>query len=398
MARFVFKLPDIGEGTAEAEIVAWHVKAGDRVEEDQMLVDVMTDKATVELTAPVSGIVTAIHGAVGDMAIVGAPIAEFDVEDSAEDSRAAPAEPQASPPPPPHAPAPAKAPRKPLASPAVRRRAKELGLDLAALAGSGPHGRVRQQDIDAHLAEGRPAARPGGLVRREGVEEIKMTGLRRVIAQRMATASRHIPHFSYIEEVDVTELEALRRHLNAHAKDGQPKLTLLPFLITGVARLVPDFPRVNALYDEDNGVLACHRAVHAGIATQTNAGLMVPVIRHAEARDIWDMAAEIARLAKLAREGSAPREALSGSTITITSLGALGGVAATPIINHPETAIIGPNRIVERPVLMDGHVTVRKMMNISSSFDHRIVDGHDAASFIQRLKAMLEHPATLFMD
>lgn len=286
-----------------------------------------------------------------------------------------------------------------LASPAVRRRAKQLGLELRTLSGSGPNGRIRQQDLDAAIAAsgGSQGPQPGLYAQRSGAETVKIIGLRRKIAERMEQSSRAIPHFAYVEEVDVTELEALRGHLNDSAHEGQAKLTLLPFLALGLARLVPAFPRVNAHYNEAAGELTVHQAVHLGIATQTQAGLMVPVIRHAEARDVWDLAAEIARLAQLARQGAAPREALTGSTITITSLGRLGGLAATPIINHPEVAIIGPNRVIERPVVIDGHVSVRKVMNLSSSFDHRIVDGHDAASFIQRLKAMLEHPALLFM-
>lgn len=409
MPRFIFKLPDVGEGTAEAEIVAWHAKVGDWLNEDDPLVDVMTDKATVELTAPVHGTLAEAHGAVGEMARVGAPIAEFDIDGAEDAKQAEPPTEAPSPPSPPPAlepePGPAPTPatteavkEKVLASPAVRRRAKQLGLDLASLPGSGPNGRIRQQDLDAAVAAsgGQPPA-SGLYARRGGVETVKVIGLRRKIAARMEQSSRDIPHFAYVEEVDVTELEALRAHLNEQAREGQPKLTLLPFLALGLARLVPAFPRVNAHYDSAAGELTVHQAVHLGIATQTEAGLMVPVVRHAEARDVWDLAAEIARLAQLARQGSAPREALTGSTITITSLGRLGGVAATPIINHPEVAIIGPNRVLERPVVINGHVSVRKVMNLSSSFDHRIVDGHDAASFIQRLKAMLEHPALLFM-
>jgi len=419
--RFIFKLPDVGEGTAEAEIVAWHVKAGDHVEEGRPLVDVMTDKATVELTAPVSGKVLATHGAVGTMAAVGAPIAEFETASASADTadmqetpppppgpKAAPA-PEAAPEPPPEAkpPAPAEVPaaptpqgrrRTPLASPAVRRRAKEMGIALAEVPGSGPGGRVRHQDLDSHRARVAPGGQTHLYARRQGIEAVKVIGLRRRIAARMAEAHRHIPHFAYVEEIDMTELEALRQHLNLERSADKPKLTVLPFLIRALVRLLPDFPRINAHFDADAGTLHCHRAVHVGIATQTAAGLMVPVLRHAEARDIWDCAGEIARLAAAARDGTIARDALAGSTITLTSLGPLGGIAATPIINHPEVAIIGPNKIVERPVVAAGQISVRKMMNLSSSFDHRIVDGHDAALFIQRLKKLLEHPATLFMN
>jgi 2-oxoisovalerate dehydrogenase E2 component (dihydrolipoyl transacylase) len=289
---------------------------------------------------------------------------------------------------------------KPLASPAVRRRAEELGIQLQFVPGSGPAGRIEHGDLDNYIASGGKAAltRDGGCAKRQGVEEIKVIGLRRKIAEKMQEAKRRIPHFAYVEEIDMTELEDLRAHLNATRKPDQPKLTLLPFLMRGLAILLPVYPQINARFDDDAGVVHRYAAVHIGIATQTPNGLIVPVVRHAEARDVWQAAAEVSRIAQLTREGKASREDLSGSTITITSLGALGGIVTTPVINHPEVAIIGPNAIVQRPVVRGGQIVVRKMMNLSSSFDHRVVDGYDAAEFIQKLKALLEHPATLFMD
>lgn len=454
MGHYVFKLPDVGEGTAEAEIVAWHVKIGDRVEEDQNLVDVMTDKATVEMTSPVTGTILALHGEPGEMAPVGAPLVELEVEGANGTKPAAASEPAAPSPdetavqadgastshekkPPrekkpgtaavasatiaaaPGAPpkgaqsqrqiaqrAPAFAVRtlgaRPLASPAVRNRARELGVALQFVPGTGPAGRISHDDLDAFVADGGPqvaqhAHRPHSPAR-DVVEEVKIIGLRRKIAEKMQDAKRRIPHYAYIEEVDMTALEALRAHLNASKAEDQPKLTLLPFLIRALVRALPEFPQINARFDDDAGIVHRHSAVHAGIATQTVNGLIVPVVKHAEARDVWDLAAEIARLAALTRDGKASREELTGSTITITSLGALGGVATTPVINHPEVAIIGPNAIIERPVVRDGQIVIRKMMNLSSSFDHRVVDGFDAASFIQRVKTMLENPATIFMD
>jgi 2-oxoisovalerate dehydrogenase E2 component (dihydrolipoyl transacylase) len=288
---------------------------------------------------------------------------------------------------------------KPLASPAVRRRAEELGIPLQFVPGSGPAGRIEHGDLDAYVASGgKGAVARGGYVQREGVEDIKVIGLRRKIAEKMQESKRRIPHFAYVEEIDVTELESLRAHLNATRTEGRPKLSVLPFLMRGLVRLLPDYPQINARFDDEAGIVHRHAAVHIGIATQTANGLIVPVVRHAEALDIWEAASEVTRLARLTREGKASRDDLSGSTITITSLGALGGVVTTPVINHPEVAIVGPNAIVERPVVRNGQIVVRKMMNLSSSFDHRVVDGYDAAEFIQKLKALLEHPATLFMD
>jgi 2-oxoisovalerate dehydrogenase E2 component (dihydrolipoyl transacylase) len=425
MGHFVFKLPDVGEGTAEAEIVAWHVKVGDKVAEDQHLVDVMTDKATVEMTSPVAGKVVSLHGTPGEKATVGAPLAEFEVEGAGNAKAGAAAAPAPKPAPKIEAPKPAApAPKpveakhasmpvqtpatstrkfdgKPMASPAVRNRAHELGIELQFVPGTGPAGRVSHEDLDSYVASGGRAAAAAtarGFAKREGVEEIKIIGLRRKIAERMQEAKRHIPHFTFVEEVDMTELESLRQHLNANKKPEQPKLTVLPFLMRTLCHVLPDYPQINARFDDEQGVVTRFSGVHIGIATQTANGLIVPVIRHAEAMDLWTAASEVARLSALTREGKAARDDLMGSTITITSLGAAGGLMTTPIINYPEVAIIGPNAIVERPAVYDGHIAIRRMMNLSSCFDHRVVDGYDAAQFIQRVKALLEHPATLFMD
>jgi 2-oxoisovalerate dehydrogenase E2 component (dihydrolipoyl transacylase) len=432
MGRYVFKLPDVGEGTAEAEIVAWHVAVGDRIEEDQHLVDVMTDKATVEMTSPVTGVVVSLHGEPGGMAPVGAPLVELEVEGAgnvngrdvaaprAEAKKpepaknpapAAPVKVEAAPAPvakvsreePRKESAPAFATRapgdKPLASPAVRRRADELGIALQFVPGTGPSGRIGHGDLDAYIASGgRSSVARSGYAQRDGVEDIKVIGLRRKIAEKMQEAKRRIPHFAYVEEIDMTELESLRVHLNATKRADQPKLTLLPFLIRGLVKLLPEYPQINTRFDDEAGIVHRFAAVHVGIATQTANGLIVPVVRHAETLDVWSAATQIARIAQLTRDGKASREDLSGSTITITSLGPLGGLVTTPVINHPEVAIIGPNAIVERPVVRDGQIVVRKMMNLSSSFDHRVVDGYDAAEFIQKLKRLLEHPATLFME
>ena len=418
MSRFVFRLPDVGEGTTEAEIVAWHVAVGDRVEEDQALADVMTDKATVEMTTPVAGVVVALHGELGEMAPVGQALATIEVDGADSDAVEAQAAPPAPPKPavkPEAAPAAAAKPapttaqpapvaraegHRALASPAVRRRAEELRVDLAGVPGTGPAGRISQDDLSRFLEGGSRAtpAPTSGLARREGVEQIKVIGLRRKIAEKMQDAKRRIPHFAYVEEVDVTELEDLRVHLNATKAADQPRLTLLPFFVRALTRVLPRYPQINARFDDDAGIIHRHAPVHMGIATQTPNGLIVPVLRHAEARDLWDCATEIARLAQAARDGKATMEELSGSTITLTSLGPLGGITTTPIINHPEVAIIGPNKMVERPVVRNGQIVVRRMMNLSSSFDHRVVDGYDAAEFIQAVKALLEHPATLFID
>jgi 2-oxoisovalerate dehydrogenase E2 component (dihydrolipoyl transacylase) len=408
MGRFVFKLPDVGEGIAEAEVVAWHVAVGDAVAEDQPLADVMTDKATVELTSPVAGKVLERNGVEGEMLAVGAPLVVLETED-AEAAKPAPAaapapkKPEPKPAPPPTAEPPPKAPvaraGHVLASPAVRERARTLGLDLAALAGSGPGGRVTHADLDAVLTSGRrpaPSASPA-YAAREGVTEVKLIGLRRRIAEKMQDAKRRIPHFAYVEAVDVTELEALRAHLNRLHGDARPRVTPLPFLMRALVQALAAWPQINATFDDEAGVVRRHGPVHVGIATQTEAGLIVPVVRHAETLDLWSAAAEIARLAAAAREGKASLEDLSGSTITLSSLGPLGGIAATPIINAPEVAIIAPNRIVDQPVVQGGQITIRKMMNLSSSFDHRVVDGADAAGFINQVKNLLEHPAILWV-
>ena len=404
MGRFVFKLPDVGEGTAEAEVVAWHAGVGDLVDEDAPLVDVMTDKATVEITSPVRGKILSQAAEPGQMAVVGAPLVEFETEDEAAEEiadavaevrplhpgpAAAPAEPEPE--------APVQPPRTPgaQAAPAVRARAEKLGVELGSIRGSGPRGRITHEDLDARLMGGGASAKPA---QKQGGEDIKVIGLRRRIAEKMAESKRRIPHFGYVEEVDVTELEELRQHLNATHGAHRPRLTLLPFLMRALVKAAAAYPQVNARYDDEAEVVHRSGAVHIGVATQTPNGLMVPVVRHAEARDLWDAAAEIARLSKAARDGSASREELSGSTITITSLGPLGGVSHFPVINHPEVAILGPNKIIERPVVRGGQVVVRKMMNLSSAFDHRVVDGYDAAEFIQRIKALLERPATLFVD
>lgn len=432
MALFQFRLPDIGEGVAEAEITAWYVTVGDRIKEDQSLVDVMTDKATVDMTSPVDGVVTAIYGEVGVSVPVGSVLVELEIDDgmdNREPSQPALAQPepvtslsQPTPVPTPSAP-PEFTPRDmtygllPAASPSTRRRAKRAGIDLRDIPASGPAGRITSHDLDAYLArpstsrlaettlealspEGGPGveSRSQRYIALEGSTETRIIGLRRKIAEKMQDAKRRIPHIAYIEEIDVTELEALRADLNAHKASDQPKLTLLPFLVRALVRSIPEFPHINSRYDDEAGILYSHAPVHVGIATQTPGGLMVPVIQHAETHDIWSLALELARLSTAARNGTARREELSGSTITITSLGTLGGIASTPVINHPEVAILGPNKIVDRPVVEGSFVTVRKMMNLSSSFDHRIVDGYDAAQFVQRLKRLIEHPALIFMD
>jgi 2-oxoisovalerate dehydrogenase E2 component (dihydrolipoyl transacylase) len=428
--NYVFKLPDVGEGTAEAELVAWHVAVGDAVTEDQLLAEIMTDKATVELTSPVAGRVAALHGTAGQQVPVGGPLVSFDVEGKGNVAATPPSNPapQASVPPEggqtrtPVSPPPGRRPAaqppeagksvprqaqipgvRPLASPAVRKRARELGLELQFVPGSGPAGRIEHGDLDAFLAGGSQPSVHGvstgsAYATAEGTTEVRIIGLRRKIAEKMAESVRRIPHITYVEEIDVTALEELRAHLNAQNKGtDRPKLNLLPFIARAIVVALRDQPQINSHYDDEAGVLTQHAAVHLGIAAQTPNGLMVPVVRHAEARDPYDTALEIVRVSGAAKDGSARREELTGSTITITSLGTLGGVVHTPIINHPEVAIVGPNKIAERVVVKDGQMVVRKMMNLSSSFDHRIVDGHDAAVFVQRIKGLLEQPATLWM-
>jgi 2-oxoisovalerate dehydrogenase E2 component (dihydrolipoyl transacylase) len=393
MGQYLFRLPDIGEGVAEAEIVAWHIKPGDHVREDQPLLDVMTDKATVDMTSPVDGTVVALHGDVGGMAPVGSVLVEMDVageaqaagnpteKDVIENARAGEVK---------AVPVAAINP-DPTASPATRRRAMEWGIRLEDVPGTGPHGRILVEDLE-RIRGTTKAAAP-----RTGSEKIKVTGLRRRIADKMQESKRQIPHFTYVEEFDLTELEGLRHALN-DSRGDRTKLTLLPFFMRALVRLVPDFPNINSHYHEAEGELERFAAIHIGIAAQTSNGLMVPVVRHAESRGLWDCASELARVTSAARDGKASREELSGSTITLTSLGPLGGIAATPIINHPEVAIIGPNKLVERPVIDGAFIARRKVMNLSASFDHRIIDGYDAARFVQRLKRLLEHPALLFLE
>ena len=447
MSRYVFKLPDLGEGTVEAEIVSWRVKPGDEVAEDDVLAEVMTEKAAVEVPAPVSGKIVSTTGQPGDMVAVGSELVVLETSSGAA-SAGASAQPSAAQPAAaqqgagangggssrahsaqerralaavgngaaarhasaaaadlgPAGASAADSNRRVLTSPAIRRRAKEAGIDLRQVAGSGPQGRIVRQDFEAYAAARSPGRSPAvaavtSLPQRSagGTEEIKVIGLRRLIAQRMSEAKRNIPHFSYVEEVDVTELETLRRHLNTKLEPGTAALTYLPFLALALVRVLEDFPQCNAHYDAERGVIVRYRAVHLGIAAQTPEGLKVPVVRDLQLRSLWDVAAEMRRVTEAARTNKATREELSGSTITLTSLGKLGGIASTPIINAPEVSIIGINRAVERPVVFGGAIMVRRMMNLSSSFDHRFVDGYDAAAMIQALKERIEHPATIFV-
>ncbi len=414
MSQYIFKMPDLGEGTVDAEIVAWHAKPGDEVTEDQMIVEVMTDKAAVEVPAPVSGRVVSVTGAPGEKVAVGSPLIVFELSDGAKAAAApaaAPAPAAPSPPaeritpkaaanvavPPAAAAAPGARAGRVMTSPANRRRAHEAGVDLATVAGSGPGGRIVRSDLEAAIAPGAGPTTAAGAAAGPPTTEIKVIGLRRLIAERMSEAKRNIPHFAYVEEVDVTELESLRLYLNASAPKGSGSLSYLPLVVMALVRVLDAFPQCNVLYDAARGVLVRHRAVHAGIATQTPDGLKVPVVRNAQSLGLWELAAEIRRLAERARTNKATREELTGSTITVTSLGKLGGIASTPIINAPEVAIIGLNKAVERPVVYQGEVVVRRIMNLSSSFDHRFVDGYDAAAMIQALKEFLEHPATIFI-
>ncbi len=436
MSNRMFKLPDIGEGVVEGEVVQWHVSVGDIVAEDDDLVDVMTDKATVTIPSPHDGEITALHGGVGDMVAVGAVLIEFggggDSPPAKPAKKAAPEpapettpepspEPVAAPapaatttpvapPPVPAISAPAPLPSvstpapstggKALASPAVRRRAREAGVDLSAVRGSGPAGRIRHADLDAFIAAGgmvQGAAPVAYSTRRTDVEEIKVVGLRRKIAEAMTLSKRHIPHFSYFEEIDVTELEELRQTLNATRSPEQPKLTYLPFIMLALSKLMPNHPECNAHYDEANGLVRRYGAINLGIATQTDRGLFVPVVKHTEAMDVWQAAAEMQRVSGAARNGTATLDDLTGSTFTITSLGRDGGLGATPIINHPEVAILGIHKARDMPVARKGDIVVRRIMNVSSSFDHRIVDGANGAALVQSLKRMLEHPAMIFM-
>ena len=434
MGTYSFKLPDLGEGIVESEISAWHVQPGDQVQEDQLIAEVMTDKAVVEITAPVTGTVVALAGKAGDVLKVGRELIRFEVQGpgnlSAEsgldpklDPKLAPdpeSEPEPEPEPEPETTvtitrssgafesgtfANIKPPasvtdnsvalphRRVLTSPSLRRQAREANIDLSLVPGSGPEGRITQEDMDAYLN----ATRLSKNRKRHSSRSIHIQGLRRVIARKIQQSAQQIPHYSYIEEVDVTQLEALRRHLNDQRSREQAKLTLLPFIMHALSRLLPDFPHCNAHYHGSKDLLVQHEPVNIGIATMTEAGLMVPVVRHCESLDLWQAAAEISRLSQSARSGKASKDELSGSTISITSLGALGGIATTPIINAPETAIIGVNKIQERVIVKEGRFVIRKMMNLSSSFDHRIVDGFDGAQLVQKLKALLEHPGAAFV-
>ncbi|WP_175876213.1 dihydrolipoamide acetyltransferase family protein [Burkholderia sp. BCC0097] len=436
MGIHVIKMPDIGEGIAEVELVAWHVEVGQTIKEDQPLADVMTDKAAVEIPSPVTGKVIELGGRIGEMMAVGSELIRLEVEGdgnlkaaapvretkvaTAPVEAAAPSKPVADtsvePPAQPAAPrAPAKPRRdepaappraalapgeRPLASPAVRQRAWDMGIELRYVRGTGEAGRILHADLDAYARTGGAAhgSQPRGYDERHDETEVPVIGLRRAIARKMQEAKRRIPHFSYVEEIDVTELESLRTELNRRHGDTRGKLTPLPLLIRAMVIALRDFPQINARFDDEAGVVTRYGAVHVGVATQTDGGLTVPVLRHAEARDVWSIAAEIARLADAVRANRAQRDELSGSTITISSLGALGGIVSTPVINHPEVGIVGVNRIVERPMIRDGAVVARKMMNLSSSFDHRVVDGADAAEFIQAVRAVLERPALLFVE
>ena len=463
MGIHVIKMPDLGEGIAEVEVVAWHVQPGDTVKEDQVLADVMTDKATVEIPSPVNGTVTSLGGKLGEAMAVGAELIRLEVEgagnfngdartpaqamrnqavaaaesagntaaranggatvdefipitvaqpetvvtsvtsaETAAPAKAAP--PAASQGAQAYAAAPAHhgraAGEKPLAAPAVRQRAWDMGIELQYVTGTGPAGRISHADLDAFVSRGQQKAAEGD--RRyavlEGEQAMPVIGMRRKIAEKMAEAKRRIPHFTYVEEIDVTELEALRVQLNARYAGQRPKLTLLPLIMRAVVLAIRKYPSVNARFDDDANIVTTYNPVHLGIAAQTDAGLMVPVVRNAEARDPWSAAAEVARLAEAARSGKALREELSGSTITITSLGALGGIVTTPVINRPEVAIVGVNRIIDKPVILNGAMVARKTMNLSSSFDHRVIDGMVAAEFIQTIRGYLECPATLFVE
>jgi 2-oxoisovalerate dehydrogenase E2 component (dihydrolipoyl transacylase) len=423
MAERVVKLPDVGEGIAEAELVEWHVKLGDMVREDAVLGAVMTDKATVEIPSPAEGRIIWLAGKVGDVLAIGSDFVRLDVvgtsEPTTEKPKLAPhaASPSARKPDDaasaPHAPAgePPIAPtsqpfatplhhagERPLAAPAVRLRAREAGVDLRQLRGTGPAGRITHDDLDAYLARSLAGTAAAPYQAKTAAEDLKIVGLRRKIAEKMTIANSRIPHITYVEEIDVTALEDLRGKLNREQRSGKPKLTLLPFLMRAMVRAIAEQPILNAHFDDEAGIVHRYAGIHIGIATQTQAGLMVPVVRHVESLDIWSCAAEVTRLAEAARNGSATRDELTGSTITITSLGALGGLATTPIINHPEVAIVGVNRMAIRPHWNGTAFVPRQMMNLSSSFDHRVIDGFDAAQFVQRIKTQLETPAMIFID
>ena len=424
MGIFAFKLPDIGEGVVEGEVVEWMVSVGDTVKEDDPILSVMTDKATVEIPSPTDGVVKSLVGEPGTILAVGQVCIEFEVDGDGNSS--AKSEPEESAPAPEPTPEPAPEPTpepvveekakvekaapkptpvvvaapgaRPLASPAVRQRARESGIDLASVAGSGPAGRITHSDLDSWKEAGSPVAAGGpSRVAKTGTTEIPVIGLRRKIAESMTASYSTIPHFSYFEEVDITELESLRVHLNSTRAEGQPKLTYLPFIMQALVKALGENPVCNALYDDEKGVVTRHDAIHLGIATQTDRGLYVPVVKHVESQDIWTSATEMQRVSQAARDGTAGLDELTGSTFTITSLGRMGGLGATPIINKPEVGILGVHNAVDTPVVRNGQIVIRKMIRFSSSWDHRVVDGWDGAVLVQRLKALLEHPATIFM-
>ena len=405
MSEYIFKLPDLGEGTVESEIAEWYIKVGDVVAEEDVVGTMMTDKAAVELSSPVTGKVVSLAGDAGDTIAVGAPLVVFD---TGANGTAGPAEAETATEAPAEKPTPAPAPAKPepqaantskiVTSPAVRRRAKEAGVDLTLVPGSGAGGRILRKDLDAYLQQQLPTSSVTAVDGDHGTTEVKVIGLRRMIAERMTSANLEIPHFSYVEEIDITELEALRKHLNSKKSASGERLTLLPFIGLALVRALKIYPQCNTTYDRDRGVLVRHESVNLGVATQTSDGLKVPVVRNSERRSVENLAAEIRRVSEAARNNKIKRDELSGSTITITSLGKLGGIVSTPVINQPEVAIIGVNRAVERPMVVDGQVEIRLMMNLSSSFDHRFVDGYDEAAMIQHVKELLEHPARIFMS
>ena len=419
MGIFAFKLPDIGEGVVEGEVVEWMVSVGDTVKEDDPILSVMTDKATVEIPSPTDGVVKSLVGEPGTILAVGqvciefetdgegtpveeAPEPEEEVVEEAPEPEPEPVEEEETPEP---TPAPAPTPvvvaapgARPLASPAVRQRARESGIDLSTVTGSGPAGRITHGDLESWKAAGSPVAAAGpARTAQTGTTEVPVIGLRRKISESMTESYTTIPHFSYFEEVDITHLDELRVHLNSTRSDGQPKLTYLPFIMQALVKALGDNPVCNALFDDDKGVVTRHDAVHLGIATQTDRGLYVPVVKHVEAQDIWQSASEMQRVSQAARDGTAGLDELTGSTFTITSLGRMGGLGATPIINKPEVGILGVHNAVDTPVVRNGQIVVRKMLRLSSSWDHRVVDGWDGAMLVQRLKALLENPATIFM-
>jgi len=419
MGIFAFKLPDIGEGVVEGEVVEWMVSVGDTVKEDDPILSVMTDKATVEIPSPTDGVVKSIVGEPGTILAVGQVCIEFEtdgegtpveeapepVEEVVEEAPVAKPEPVEEKSTPAPEPAPAPTPvvvaapgARPLASPAVRQRARESGIDLATVAGSGPAGRITHGDLDSWKAAGSPVAAAGpARTAQTGTTEVPVIGLRRKISESMTASYTTIPHFSYFEEVDITHLDELRVHLNSTRAEGQPKLTYLPFIMQALVKALGENPVCNALFDDDKGVVTRHDAVHLGIATQTDRGLYVPVVKHVEAQDVWQSASEMQRVSQAARDGTAGLDELTGSTFTITSLGRMGGLGATPIINKPEVGILGVHNAVDTPVVRNGQIVIRKMLRLSSSWDHRVVDGWDGAMLVQRLKTLLENPATIFM-